>query len=340
MHRVWVVTSKRIVSGAQETIFESLRKSNLDKVTRFISGETLIGLLDEYYPAFWDASLEPIDILREQKGRLLRFCREMLIALGGCPSDIEATLNQAVHSYFPPLVIVPATRELSRLSPYSVEVDTIDEPFSHNFHLNTGGSLREKFFNTKEHMYRAMFDVDDVMDHYDDVMKKTDPTKFVEFYKKTLSKDDPFRHASWGHAVDAVYGIQDLEQGIDEYCDLISRLKEAGKLDWATALVDSVSKLEPDVDAFLAHVQKDDFPLFWQIEGENATPSLRLLHQEPTSCEQTAFRTDHSKSVTEKRRWKDSTTTRTITVKDITSAVQQKIREHLDKMLPPKKPDE
>jgi hypothetical protein len=111
-------------------------------------------------------------------------------------------------------------------------------------------------------------------------------------------------------------------------------------LDWATALVDSVSKLEPDVDAFLAHVQKDDFPLFWQIEGENATPSLRMLHQEPTSCEQTVFRTDHSKSVTEKRRWKDSTTTRTITAKDITSAVQQKIREHLDKILPPKKPDE
>jgi len=336
MDRVWVVTSKKIVSGAEDSIFESLRKTNLDKLTRFISGERLVELINEHYPAYWDASLEPIDILREQNGRITHFCRQLLAALGGSESDIEATLNQAIHSYFPPQVIVPATRELSRLGPYRVEVDTITEPFSHNFHLDACDSIRETFFKTKEHLFYAMFDVDEVMEHYEDVMKKTDPEEFLKAYNETLGKDNPFCRATWGRARDAVDGINALEEGLGEFQDLVANLKAVNKLEWATALVDSVSKLEPEIDSFLVPLQKEEFSLFWQIDGEDATPSLRLLHQEPPTGKPSVFKTDHSKSVTEKRRWNKSRT-RPITVRDITSSVQERIREHLDKMLPPKK---
>ena len=337
--RVWVVTSKSIVSGAEDSIFESLKKSNLNKVTRFMSGQRLAELIDEYFPAYWDASLEPVDILREQKARLLHFCRQILVALGGREPDVGNTLNQVIHGYSLPLVTFPATRELVRISPYDVQIDTIPEQYSHDFHLNACGSLRETFFKTKQHMYYAMFDVEEVIDHYEDVMKKTDPEEFVKEYNSTLAKDRPFDRSSWGDAGAAVTGVDAIEQGIQELHELQERLKDAGKLEWATMLVDSVAKLEPPISSFLDHLEKETFSLFWQIEEEEGTkPAIQFLYETPrpsTMGRQTVFQTDHSHLVEEWDKYQTKRKRR-ITAKDVAAAVQEKIREHLDKLVPPK----
>lgn len=341
--RVWVMTSKNIVSGAEDSVFDSLKKNNLDKVTRFIPGQRLAELIDEYYPAYWDASLEPADILREQKVRLIHFCRQILVALGGREPEAENTLNQVVHGYSLPLVTFPATRELVRISPYQVEIDTVPEQYSHHFYLNACGSLRETFLRTKKHMYYAMFDVEEVIDHYEDVMKKTDPEEFLREFNETLSKDRPFAGPSYGDADAAWTGISSLEQGVRELRELLERLKEAGKLEWATALVDSVAKLEPQISGFLEHLEKESFSLFWQIDGEEgANPSIRFLYETPPpgpAGKQTDFKTEHSNVVEE---WSKNHTKqkRGTTAKDVMEAVQEKIREHLDKLVPPKPEDE
>jgi len=84
MDRVWVVTTRRIVPGAEATVFGTLEKSNLSKLVSFVDGSQLVGLVDEHYPAYWDARAEPIDVLRDQRDRLLVFIRGMLAALGTC----------------------------------------------------------------------------------------------------------------------------------------------------------------------------------------------------------------------------------------------------------------
>lgn len=337
--RVWVVTSKSIVSGAEDSIFESLKKSNLNKVTRFMSGQRLAELIDEYFPAYWDASLEPVDILREQKARLLHFCRQILVGLGGREPDVGNTLNQVIHGYSLPLVTYPATRELVRISPYDVQIDTIPEQYSHDFHLNACGSLRETFFKTKQNMYYAMFDVQEVIDHYEDVMKKTDPEEFVKEYNSTLAKDRPFDRSSWGEAGAAVTGVDAIEQGIQELRELQERLKEVGKLEWATALVDSVAKLEPQISSFLDHLEKETFSLFWQIEEEaEAKPAIQFVYeteQPSPTRKQTVFRTEHFHLVEEWSKYQ-TRQKRRITAKDVEATVQEKIREHLDKLVPPK----
>lgn len=160
-------------------------------------------------------------------------------------------------------------------------------------------------------------------------MKKTDPEKFVEAYNKGLRKDYPFERACWGVARDAATRIGMLEEGLCEFRDLLAGLKTVDKLEWVIALVNSVSKLEPEIISFLAQVEKDAFSLFWRIEGEQATPSLRLLYEQPMQAKQTVFKTDHSKSISETVDW-NRTRLRPITVKDITSAAQEKIREHLE----------
>ena len=99
--RVWIVTSKRILPGAESSVYSTLEKNNLNKLIRFISGEQLANLIDEKYPEFWDDSLEPADVLKEQKARLARFCQDLLSALGGDQSEIKATINEVLHSHIP-----------------------------------------------------------------------------------------------------------------------------------------------------------------------------------------------------------------------------------------------
>ena len=336
IHRVWVVTSKRIIPGAQESIFEKLRKTNLDKVTRFIPGERLVGLIDGYYPAFWDAALEPADILREQKGRLLHFCRRLLVGLGGNESDIDQTLNQVVNGYTVPPVIVPATREITTLSPYKVEIDTISEPYSHGFAVYGCGSVRNAFFKTRESLYNAMQDLEEVIWHYEDVMKKTDPKDFVREFNKSLGKDHPFNRATWGCAGEAMSWIGNLEQGIDELEDLKARLQGAGKLEWATALVDSVSKLGPEITSFLEHLEKETFSLYWRIEKEKSTnPSLTLFLNEPSEDEHITIKTDHTKVVSKRNRWGGFSGQQTI-AKDVEEAIQFELWSYFNKLVPPK----
>jgi hypothetical protein len=67
MDEVWVVTSGRIVTGAADTVTGRLEKSNLAKLVRLVSGEQLVHLLDEHYPAYWELDGETLDRVREQR---------------------------------------------------------------------------------------------------------------------------------------------------------------------------------------------------------------------------------------------------------------------------------
>ena len=171
--------------------FYSLTKNNLAKLIRCISGEQLVDLIDEKYPEFWDDSLEPVDVLREQKARLTRFCHDLLSALGGNRSDIRATINQVLHSYVPPKIAIPPDRTLTRLAPYQIDLDSIPEPYAYEFRLSCG-SIREAFVEAKRMLYYAMFDVDEIIENYGEAIDETDPKEFVDAFRKKLCEDYPF----------------------------------------------------------------------------------------------------------------------------------------------------
>lgn len=328
--RVWVITSGKIVTGAEESIFASAKKQNLSKLIRVLSGEKLVTVINQYYPDYWEASLENVDVLREQKARMMRFLRQMLLALNGAPSDIDATINQVINSTFPPEIIFPAARELSRLSPYRVELDKIDDAYANSFHSDACGLIRNTFFETKETLYRAMFDTDEIMENYEKVMKLTDPRKFVDLFEDLLSENYPF-HNPHGRANDAIQHIGYLRDGLNDIDAFVANLKTLGKLDWATALVDSVQKLEPEIKYLLDHVKEDEFHLYWRI-NDGASPSVSLLPQKPENTDFSVFETKHTKAVsTYSWGYREK---RSITVRDITNAVQVEVRAYLDSHFP------
>ncbi len=321
--RVWIVTSKRILSGAETSIFASLTKNNLAKLIRCISGEQLVDLIDEKYPAFWDDSLEPVDVLREQKARLARFCQDLLGALGGKQSEIIATINQVLHSYVPPTIAIPPDRTLTRLAPYRIDVDSISEPYAYEFKLSCG-SIREAFVEAKQKLYYAMFDVDDVMENYEEAIDETDPKEFVDTFRETLRQDYPFFQSYGQRALDADRAIEYLDDGLREFMELQKGLKAAGRWEWAVELVNSVSALEPDIWSFLQHLEKEEFTLYWSVGDVRSTPVIRVEYKEPETTDVT-FITKHARNVAPS----GETDAQPVTAQDITSEVQRKITEYL-----------
>ena len=324
--RVWIVTSKRILPGAETSIFSTLEKNNLTKLVRCIAGAQLADLIDENYPAFWDDSLEPADVLREQKARLTRFCEDLLSALGGNQSEIKATLNEVLHSYIPLKVAIPSDRTLTRLAPYRIELDSIPEPYTHEFRLSCG-SIREAFVEAKQKLYYAMFDVDEIMENYGEVIDETDPKEFVDAFEEKLSQEYPFSQSFFGRASDANQAIRYLDDGLTEFMELQTGLWAAGRWGWAIALVASVSKLEPDIKSFLQHLEKDEFTLYWPVDDIRSTPVLRLEYTEPKT-ENLTFITKHTGNIVPLGK----KSARPVTAGDITGEVQRESAEYLWKL--------
>ena len=326
INRVWIVTSKRILCGAETSIFSTLEKNNLGKLIRFISGEKLAGLIDEKYPAFWDEFLEPANVLREQKVRLTRFCQDLLCALGGSESEIKATLNEVLHSYSPPKVAIPSDRTLTRLAPYRIELDSIPEPYTHEIRLSCG-SIRKAFVEAKQKLYYAMFDVDEIMENYGEVIDETDPKEFVDAFEEKLSQYYPFFHSFFGRASDASQAIGYLHDGLTEFMELQSGLKAAGRWEWATAVVASVPALEPDIKSFLEHLEKDEFTLYWVVDDMRSTPVLRVEFAESRTNNLT-FITKHTRNIVPLGK----KSAQPVTAGDIAGEVQREIAEYLWKL--------
>ena len=324
--RVWIVTSKRIVPGAETSVFSSLEKNNLRKLIRFISGEQLAELLDEKYPAFWDESLEPATVFRDQNAQLVRFCQDLLGALGGEQSEIKATINAVLHSYNPPKVAIPSDRTLTRLSPYRVELDSIPEPYVYDFQLCCG-SIREAFIEAKKKLYYAMFDLDEIMENYGEVIDETDPKEFVDAFQEKLSQDYPFYQHYYGRTGKADQAIAYLNDGLTEFMELQTGLKAARRWEWAIALVASVSMLETEVESLLQHVDKDEFTLYWPVDDKRSMPVLRLESTEPKT-KNLIFITTHTRNIVTF----GENSPRPVTVGDVTGEVQRKITQYLWKL--------
>jgi hypothetical protein len=334
--RVWIITSGRIKSGAEESVYSHLEKQNLSRVVRFIARQQLLQLIDEHYPEYWNLSLEPIHVVREQKSRLIRFCSQILQRLGGSQSDIEITMNQVINSYYPPSVPSAPDKTLTRLGPYSVEIDSITPVYAHDFFVPGYGSIRSRFFKAKKALYYAMFDVDEIMSHYEEVIKQTDPKEFLSAFEEKLSEDYPFWKAWTGSAHDARRELEYLDEALRDLDELQDNLRTMGRLEWATSLVDSVGALEPEIASFLNHVDNETFSLCWRIEEDNGQARLRLLYEPDNSAPQHTFMTEHKKQVEfqvfQERR------TRSITVEEILSSAHKKIREFIDGVLASERP--
>jgi len=330
MDRVWVVTSKRIVSGAEATIFGTLEKSNLSKLVSFVSGTQLVRLLDDYYPAYWDATAEPIDVLRDQRQRLLHFARRLLVSLGGLSPEIEATLNEVIVSPTPIRIEMPANRTVSHLSPYGVEIDRIASEHLHNFYSSRCGSITKAFLESKRYIYFTMTEIEELIECYEKVIAIEDPVEFVNEFNAQLEKVHNFSSLPFEWVSKASDAVWKLEEGLQDIEPLRQKLKQIGKLDWAMGVVDSLIDLVSEVEAFLKEADQEEFTLNWQIETVGEKGRLRLLYGQYASSQEDSFITKHQRLI---ESFLDRRDSREITSEDVMDAVRYRVREYFNALL-------
>lgn len=331
MDRVWVVSSRSIIAGSADSVYSRLAKTNLSKLVAFIPQENLINLIDVYYVSYWDESLEPADILKEQKHRLVAFLKRLLLAYGDVDeAEIHTIINQVLSSRSYPRISTKPDRTLSRISSYNIEIDSISPVYAHDFYSTNCGLIRKAFFKAKEDLYRSMFDVDRIIEAYEKVIEKTDPREFVDAFREELYDCYPFYRASWGKAADVMRDIMSLENGLSEVDELRDNLEGVGRLELAMSIVDSVKELKEEVNELLPHIDEDPFVLSWKMEPEG----VRLLSQREGSDNNDSFSTEHHKEVEYYSPYHGRKPyIRPITADDILEEVQYKIRKYLERTI-------
>ena len=115
-------------------------------------------------------------------------------------------------------------------------------------------------------------------------------------FEKSCAKTIRFFQPSGRRASDADRAIAYLDDGLCEFMELQTGLKAAGRWEWAIAVINSVSALEPDVESFLQHTEKEEFTLYWSVGDDRSTPVLRLEYTEPKTAN-VAFITKHTRSI-------------------------------------------
>ena len=172
-----------------------------------------------------------------------------------------------------------------------------------------------------------MFDVDEIMENYGEVIEETDPKEFIDAFEVKLSQEYPFSPRCYGRADDANQAIGNLYHGLTQFMKLQTGLKAAGRWEWATALVASVAALEPDIKSFLQHLETDEFTLYWQVHDVRSTPMLRLEYTKPKTKNLT-FITKHTRNIVPLGK----KSAQPVTAGDITGEVQREIAEYLWKL--------
>lgn len=88
-----------------------------------------------------------------------------------------------------------------------------------------------------------------------------------------------------------------LEEGLVDIELLRQRLQQIDKLEWASALVDSVAELISEVEIFIASVDRETFVLHWQIATTDSRGRLRLLYDQRADPDDVGFTTKHDRLI-------------------------------------------
>jgi hypothetical protein len=114
----WVVTSGIVKPSAIESIQGMLRKSNLNKLVRFIDQRKLCTLIDRYMPGFWHSDRYLMLILHELKGPIysVRAAAEFLNHIAGKTGDIDrARIREVARDIELQMVLVARMLESNHL---------------------------------------------------------------------------------------------------------------------------------------------------------------------------------------------------------------------------------
>lgn len=283
INEVWVLTNGKIVSGAQESVINTLRKTNLDKQIRIIGDDRLIQLIDKHFSTYWNSNSETKESVIIQRDKLISFIESLLSANNIDKSTIESVKSSILYSTFNPRISKNIEGlHISSVSPYSVELAKIDNEFDDYIVSYTYGITNRIFQEAKKNLRYSFFDIEETIEHADRISKLTNPWEFVVQTQNNLERDYPF-HKSYGSASDFIDNINSLEEGLNELKRFKAFLKHNEKLEWAKELSNSITKLLPEIEKILDNNKEEDLVINFVI-NEDKSVDIEYDKNNPKIC--------------------------------------------------------
>lgn len=266
INEVWIVTNGKIVSGAQESVIGTLRKTNLDKQIRIIGDDRLIELVDRHFSTFWNASDETKETVVIQRDRLLGFIESLLTANNIERSTIESVKSSILYSNYNPDISKNINGlHFSNVTPYSIELSVIDPDYDDYIVSNSYGITSKIIQEAKKHLSYSFWDIEETMEHANKISKLTNPWEFIVETQSNLARNYPFEKA-YGDAAEFMDKISYLEEGLNDLKYFKAFLKKKGKLDWTKILAQSISELLPEFEKIINNSKEDDLIIHYRID--------------------------------------------------------------------------
>ncbi len=328
MDEVWIVTTGRVISGAADSVMGRLKKTNLAKLVRILSGEQLVDLIDAHYASYWNEAAEPADLVRGERDRLQVFVRMLLRKLGATEDGVSGVLSQIHNSSFllPTVdVINPAHWSVRYASSYSVTLEEGSGDYIKGLFSEACGPLHEALLEAKETLRFDLRDVEETLEAATEALSTPDPWTFVHTFNDRLSDEHPFHRSMFAKSPRTVEYLADGLRDID---DFLERLDKAGNREDVLVAIKQIEAMESRVSEYLTGVDSDEFQLFWVLSMALGAWSIRLAYDDRHEKGEHVLSTTHRRLVDNYRRWGPKE--RPITARDVIRSAQAALRTFID----------
>lgn len=290
INEVWVMTTGKIVSGAQESVINTLRKNNLDKQIRIISDDRLVQLIDNHFSTYWNSSLETKESVIIQRDRLLSFIEGLLLANNVDKPTIESVKSSILYSNFNPSIRKNIEGlHITSVSSYSIELSKIDMEYDDFIFSNSYGITREIFTEAKKNLRYSFFDIEETIEHANRISKITNPLEFLNESQNHLVRDYPF-HNAYGSASKFLDNLDYLEEGLKDLKHFKKYLDHKGKLEWARELSKSIMRLLPEIEKLIDNNKEEEIVINYSISEKDNAVYIEYNNKSESICFTTKFK--------------------------------------------------
>lgn len=226
INEVWIITTGKLASGAQESVIDTLRKNNLDKKVKIIHDDRLVSLIDRYYETYWSLADETKETLIIQRDRLLNYLELLLIEFGSDKETVETIKTQILYSTKDPRIKkVNDGLFISSANTFLINIATIDQEYDDYIYSDQCGLIKDQFIKAKEEFKRPIWEVEEIVEKAEVLMKMDNPQDFVDEFESQLYKSYPFEDGPYGIGskfLDYFYSLQDGLADIKGFKEFLS----------------------------------------------------------------------------------------------------------------------
>jgi len=323
INEVWIVTTGRMTSGAQESVIDHLRKNNLDKRVKIIQDDRLVDLIDRHYETFWNMSSATKESVIIQRDRLILYMEKLLREFGADKSTIETIKNELLNSSREPIILQPKEGySINSASAYFINITSIDPQFDELIYSYACGFIKDQFTRTKKEFRYALHDIEEVMYKAEKILENDNPIKFIEAFDTShLNRDYPF-HNNYSSS-DFFNAFSALSEGIDDIKSFKNFLSELKLLEWYKSLASSLNNNKTEIERRLDSSTEPEITIQFSIDSDN----LKIIDQ---------IISDDIKFTVRKNKFKitrrfDQEYTNQLTIDELMDFAHLQLREYIEK---------